>query len=86
MPRKNIFGVETLILDYNGNRFILKKNDNEFGSTYDSRGASNLLITIQKEMQKSEHEIEYNLQKFNITSKANEKIENYKKQKLESKV
>jgi len=70
MPRGNIFGVEKLTLDYNGDYFVLKKNDNDLGSNYDVRGANNLSKTIQQEMQKTEHQMDYKLKEFNITPEA----------------
>ena len=87
MPRKNIFNYEKLTLNYKGDSFFLLKNNNSFGSKYNLSRVQQLIITIKKEMQKSEHEMEYNLKEFKITPSALETIKNYKtkqkSQKLE---
>lgn len=89
MPRKNIFKAKRLTLDYlskedvkpeeDYNYFILKKEDEDFGGKYDTRGARNLIITIQQEIQRSEHEMTYNLKRFNITPKAIKQLEKLQK-------
>jgi len=75
MPRKNIFAYEKLTLNYQKEEFLLLKNNNLSGSKYNSKRAECLITTIQKEMQKSEHIMDYQLKKFNITEKAKERLE-----------
>ena len=85
MPRGNIFKSKKLSLDYDGKFFILRKwneknqDFNEDGSKYDKRGAYNLKINIDREINNSQQGIEYRLEEFNISNEAKELIENYKK-------
>ncbi len=75
MPRTNIFASKELTLKYDGTYFILLKGDHALGSTYDPKSTRDLIKTIQNEMRKSEHDMQYNLEEFNITPKARKKLE-----------
>tara|TARA_Y100000310_G_C20692815_1_gene823450 strand:- start:322 stop:585 length:264 start_codon:yes stop_codon:yes gene_type:complete len=77
MPRKNIFDYNKLTLDLLGDDcFILKKEENYFGSKYCGvERVQNLIESIKKEMEKTEHSMDYQLKEFNITQKAQEKLE-----------
>ena len=79
MPRKNIFREGKLTLDYDGTFFVLKKRNNPSGTNYDIRGAYNLATNIEREMQKSEHKMEYCLKDFIVTGEAKRLIEAYKR-------
>lgn len=79
MPRKNIFAYEKLTIDHNlttdKNYFALLKGDNPSGSKYDYKRIQALKITIEKEIEKTNHEMNYKLREFVITPNAREALD-----------